>query len=953
MKDRQYIAPFFLLVQLLIMQSGLFAGGSHYTVFHYKSSDYQVGTQNWGISPDASGRFFVANNSGLLIIEGSGVSVYPLPNGGLIRSVACYDNRVYTGSFEEFGYWEEKEGRFEYTSLIPLVDSNHFKNDEIWKIVQHNKKLYFQSFGNIFVYDGKSVELINLPGSVLFLIQSGERLFIQEINGGLNEIKNQKFVIIEGSESIFSDTEIKSIIQLEKDKFIIGTGDKGLFIYDGKTFQQWGMEVSETLIKYKLNNGIRSGNQLIFGTILKGIVIADLQGRFIQHIHSGNGLQNNTVLSIYSNGEGNIWAGLDKGIDHIWLNSPLKTYHDNFTEAGSVYTAALFEDKLYLGTNQGIYSFTIDNQQNIQNKSFIEGSQGQVWFIKEENGALYCGLNDGTYCIKNGSLERVSDINGGYNFIRYMLGNKEIMLQSTYTDIVVYENQEGKWTKRRSMGNFSAPIRYMCLDHLGNMFLGHAVKGLYIAEPSLGFDSVISYRLLTEADGLKTQGNRVFKINNRIVIPSPNGFYQWDPLAGKFAQFNELNKSLGSFAKANTAIEASHGRYWFIKKDEIGLFEVHQAKAKLIYRIIPEMFKLNLVDQYENIVALNDSIQLVCLEDGFGIINLNDIERLEENTSPPSIRGVGFINYQGNQRYFGGGDMGEKLSAGNAFNTVNIWISGSGAVNSPHFIQFRLEGIDEQWSGWQSASKIEYTRLPPGNYTFHVRGLSTKGMETEEAVLHFRIQPPWYLRWYSIVGYIILIFVFVILLYINYKRRKWRRQEQMLKEENERIKALNRKAEADLMKITNDQLQNEVLSKNLELAKNTMSMVRKNELLIEIRDELDKQREELGNRLPARYYTKINKLIENSLNSEHDWEMFENLFDQAHENFFKRLKQEYPDLTPSDFRLCAYLRMNLSSKEIAPLLNISLRGVEEKRYRLRKKINLNPEQNLTEFIIEF
>jgi len=123
--------------------------------------------------------------------------------------------------------------------------------------------------------------------------------------------------------------------------------------------------------------------------------------------------------------------------------------------------------------------------------------------------------------------------------------------------------------------------------------------------------------------------------------------------------------------------------------------------------------------------------------------------------------------------------------------------------------------------------------------------------------------------------------------------------------------------------------------------------------LIEIRDELDKQREELGNRLPARYYTKINKLIENNLNSEHDWEMFENLFDQAHENFFKRLKQEYPDLTPSDFRLCAYLRMNLSSKEIAPLLNISIRGVEEKRYRLRKKINLNPEQNLTEFIIGF
>jgi DNA-binding CsgD family transcriptional regulator len=81
--------------------------------------------------------------------------------------------------------------------------------------------------------------------------------------------------------------------------------------------------------------------------------------------------------------------------------------------------------------------------------------------------------------------------------------------------------------------------------------------------------------------------------------------------------------------------------------------------------------------------------------------------------------------------------------------------------------------------------------------------------------------------------------------------------------------------------------------------------------------------------------------------------MFENLFDQAHENFFRRLKLAYPDLTPSDFRLCAYLRMNLSSKEIAPLLNISIRGVEEKRYRLRKKLNLTADQNLTDFIIGF
>jgi len=81
--------------------------------------------------------------------------------------------------------------------------------------------------------------------------------------------------------------------------------------------------------------------------------------------------------------------------------------------------------------------------------------------------------------------------------------------------------------------------------------------------------------------------------------------------------------------------------------------------------------------------------------------------------------------------------------------------------------------------------------------------------------------------------------------------------------------------------------------------------------------------------------------------------MFENLFDQAHANFFKRLKTEFPTLTPSDLRLCAYLRMNLSSKEIAPLINITIRGVEERRYRLRKRLNLPPEHNLTDYILSY
>ena len=267
--------------------------------------------------------------------------------------------------------------------------------------------------------------------------------------------------------------------------------------------------------------------------------------------------------------------------------------------------------------------------------------------------------------------------------------------------------------------------------------------------------------------------------------------------------------------------------------------------------------------------------------------------------------------------------------------------------------QWKLDGIDEYWHPWSARTTAEYSRLPYGNYTLRVRTHDEQGFYSEESLILFRIRPPWFLSWYAYMAYAVLSLIFILLLQSNHRRRQLKLREKALREENERIRARNEQAEAELIRLSNERLQSEVVTKTMELAKNTMAMIRKNELLIDIREELASQKEQLGTRYPDKFHSRITKLIENGLNSEHDWEMFEHLFDQAHENFFRRLKESYPELTASDFRLCAYLRMNLSSKEIAPLLNISIRGVEEKRYRLRKKLNLRPEQNLTEFIIGF
>ena len=123
-----------------------------------------------------------------------------------------------------------------------------------------------------------------------------------------------------------------------------------------------------------------------------------------------------------------------------------------------------------------------------------------------------------------------------------------------------------------------------------------------------------------------------------------------------------------------------------------------------------------------------------------------------------------------------------------------------------------------------------------------------------------------------------------------------------------------------------------------------MNIIKKNEFLNSIKSELvttDKDK-----------YSKVVRIIDKNLNNTDDWKMFQEAFNNADKNFLKKLKKKHSELTPNDLRLCAYLRLKLSSTEIAPLLNISPRSVEVKRYRLRKKMSLPHDSNLTNYILE-
>ena len=100
-------------------------------------------------------------------------------------------------------------------------------------------------------------------------------------------------------------------------------------------------------------------------------------------------------------------------------------------------------------------------------------------------------------------------------------------------------------------------------------------------------------------------------------------------------------------------------------------------------------------------------------------------------------------------------------------------------------------------------------------------------------------------------------------------------------------------------------------------------------------------------------YRSFMKKLDSSINDDEDWKHFEGNFKELHEEFFKQLKEKFPRLTHKDLKLSAYIKMNLSTKEIAPLMNISTRGVETHRYRLKKKLQIENDISIATYLLNF
>ena len=432
----------------------------------------------------------------------------------------------------------------------------------------------------------------------------------------------------------------------------------------------------------------------------------------------------------------------------------------------------------------------------------------------------------------------------------------------------------------------------------------------------------------------------IVKLKNKIFYAFKDGIYHYensnfikDTLLSKV--YSPENYSSGRLAKTKDE------RVWIFSKTDIIYISMSSVKDEYIIKRIPISAEArHQISGYENVSLIKPNTYLIGKSNGYLKIKTSKPQDIQSEINFKSIS----ISNKSEEYILN--DQKQDTLIKNSFNNLDFELTAfnyNPLLKSEY--QFKLKGYNDQWSEWDDNGKIIFKNLPFGEYVFIARSRIGKENISDELSFQFSIGKPFYLSNLMIVVYIIILIIIGLLINLVYKQNYKRKRRQLQKSAERKLELKDLESQKEIMKVNNDKLKLDVENKNRELAISTMSMVKKNEFLSQIKSDLKPLQSQ------NKIIKKVLKTINNNLNNTDDWKFFEEAFNNADKDFFKKLKDKHPDLTPNELKLCAYLRLNLTSKEIAPLFNISSKSVEIKRYRLRKKMHLSRNESLTNYIL--
>lgn len=955
-----------LFLVLTIVSAGCFDISAGVPLIqNFDRKTFGSGAQNWAVACDSLGRLYFGNRRGLLTYNSNTWDLKMLPNFSTVRSVLIDPDtgRVYVGGSEEFGYFDTSSPFLPqtYVSLTGTIAAPGTRVTEVWNIHHLGNKFWFQSDYTILEYDGKRSTPISSPGKITASALIDNNLIAAVQGHGLYNLANGHLSLISGGEKL-SDRRVVDILDdPASSALLIVTEFDGLFRLtpDGSLTPAMA-EVSEFLKKNQAFCAHRheSTGQIAFGTVSGGVVLIKPDSPTPIYIGHLQGLQDNTVLNLGFDIWGNLWLALDNGITYVASNSAISELPVSSQPIGAGYSSLLRGNTLYLGTNRGLYSVNYPVDAALP-KSLDPLLKGQIWGIDTIGSQIFVGGDGGLWSGNGNGFTKIEGINGTWA-VRPVPGRRDKALAATYNGFFIIDlsNRAAPRVENRVDGMDDNVGRFW-IDINGNIWMGHWIRGIYRLRLNPDLQNFSHVDLFTGKNGLPTNNNNVVSIiNGHPIFSTEGGYYAFDPTHNRFEPDSLLNIDFANQPSART-YQSPDGALWSVSPDNVWVRRPGGHGRESVDTTTYQSLASRIIAGFDHINFISPRKAIVASQDGFFEVSTGS---RQNDDSPVKLFISQVIASPDSIVYTAGINPGdEPLTVGYSLNSLifEMVMPEYREINSVRY-SFLLEGYDDSWTPWSRTPTKEYTRLAEGTYTLRGRAMNLQSGQIGETELNFTILPPWYRTTVAKIIYLLMLIALGWFAWRVFRRSSDHKARMIASAKEQELADLKRRSDEETLRknveiahLKSEQLEHDIKHKSEELSNITMNVIRKNEILLDIASKLAKVQDSIASGDPAaneRQIAKIQRLIQDNISHDDDWKGFTKNFDIVYENYTRHLTERHPELNAGDLRICCYLKMGLSSKEIAPLINISYRSVEMTRYRLRKKMGLSRDINLTEYL---
>ena len=924
-------------------------------ITHFTQEHFKADVQFWSGCTDSKNISYFGNNDGVLIYDGERWQKATLPNNSSVRSLFhASDGQIYAGGYEEFGTIKaDSTGQYHYHSLMETLALSDRNIENFWQINEADSTIILRTFTEIIAIN-QHQQVTHIAASKKFLFGNtvNGKYYLQDDEIGIQRLhpSNGTLDVIFDANS-FNNEKISAILPFKNQQLLlIGKNGK---IYKGDISSgkvTLLLHLFPNTNKNQIITAIKRNDEYLLSSLINGIIVLDEEGQRKPSPSTFKNVQNSPILHFNADSNG-IWLMLNNGIDYLNYNSGITKVFDD----ASIYDISLYNNALYLATNKGVYLANLNQGADAVDFELINQLQGPAWSINTINNSLFIGMDSGLFKIDT-NIEQLGSMPGIWKMISIPNYPNHYLACGYYGLYLIIKEQNTYRVSHKIEGFNESSRDILPASEPNTYWVCHGYKGIYKIKIDNSLKRVYAIEQYTDKNGLKSPFNiNVFPWQDTTVFTTNNGIYAYQKQTNSFIPFAPLNNILDSSKNTRKIVEDQQTT-WVVEDDEVAYFNTSTDTPELKRDLFLNI-KGKLNRGMESIFPIENNKVLIGSTEGLYLYQLEIPTQQDAHTY---IRKVTYKHQNTDVNLSLISSTNEENPLPNKTELLHIDFASPELMHSGNIqYQYILEPMDASWSAWSNNNHKEYTHLSPGTYSFKVRSRDLLGNMAATAAYSFTILPKWYETTLMKIVYFLIFSLLLLGIYTlmkkrierkNYKQQEEaKRTKKLLQLEIEQLKL---QQEHDRIERDKNLLEEDMLLKSKELANFTMQLVSKKDVFNELQKDLKELRTLVKSPTSKDKLRAIfGKLHQHKIGEEY-MEVFDVNFEKIHHDFFVKLKEIHPDISKKELRLASFIKMEMSNKEIAPLLNISVRGVETARYRISKKLNIKEHKNLADFLKE-